>query len=314
MNHQDIKTLISNRRRGRASASGALIIFLALVIGVALVVRMSMKLSAAFEARQTPTTSPADSAQAHLAHGAALYTQYCRTCHGDNGLGDGPAAVMLDPRPRNFHLGQYRLITTNNSVPTHNDLMHTIRHGMAGTSMPAWMALSDGEVEALADYVFSLSRQSLRDQLATKGFKGKKLETIVDARLTPSGVLTVPPETSINSAGLARGKELYLQTCAKCHGDMGEGRQDPSWKTAEGFPIASRAFTSGVFKGGGKTVDLYTRVYGGMPGSPMPGFGGAYKSDDLWSIVHYVQTLARLNNMNNKTVAQQDQSASLGDK
>lgn len=31
--------------------------------------------------------------------GKAIYDVYCATCHGSEGLGDGPAAVALDPKP-----------------------------------------------------------------------------------------------------------------------------------------------------------------------------------------------------------------------
>ena len=40
---------------------------------------------------------------ATVAAGAKLYAQYCATCHGKTGEGDGPAAAGLKPTPRNFH-------------------------------------------------------------------------------------------------------------------------------------------------------------------------------------------------------------------
>lgn len=38
-----------------------------------------------------------------VAAGAKLFGQYCQTCHGKTGRGDGPTGVALKPRPRNFH-------------------------------------------------------------------------------------------------------------------------------------------------------------------------------------------------------------------
>lgn len=38
-----------------------------------------------------------------IAKGKELYDANCKSCHGDNGLGDGPAGLMLNPKPRNFH-------------------------------------------------------------------------------------------------------------------------------------------------------------------------------------------------------------------
>jgi mono/diheme cytochrome c family protein len=39
--------------------------------------------------------------------GRALYRQYCSTCHGPQGKGDGPAATAMNPRPRDHTDGRY---------------------------------------------------------------------------------------------------------------------------------------------------------------------------------------------------------------
>jgi mono/diheme cytochrome c family protein len=38
-------------------------------------------------------------ATADAAAGQAVYTQNCVSCHGEKGLGDGPAGAALDPKP-----------------------------------------------------------------------------------------------------------------------------------------------------------------------------------------------------------------------
>lgn len=38
-----------------------------------------------------------------IAKGKELYDANCKSCHGDNGSGDGSAGLMLNPKPRNFH-------------------------------------------------------------------------------------------------------------------------------------------------------------------------------------------------------------------
>jgi mono/diheme cytochrome c family protein len=43
---------------------------------------------------------PNDSA---LARGREVFRATCASCHGETGLGDGPAGLVLNPRPRNFH-------------------------------------------------------------------------------------------------------------------------------------------------------------------------------------------------------------------
>lgn len=37
-----------------------------------------------------------------ISKGKELYDANCKSCHGDNGIGDGPAGMMLNPKPRNF--------------------------------------------------------------------------------------------------------------------------------------------------------------------------------------------------------------------
>jgi mono/diheme cytochrome c family protein len=56
-------------------------------------------------AATAPAPAPAPSAPAaalrpgDAAHGAAVYAQYCATCHGAGGKGDGPIAASLVPKP-----------------------------------------------------------------------------------------------------------------------------------------------------------------------------------------------------------------------
>ena len=65
-----------------------------------------------------------------IAAGRALYQANCAVCHGPKGLGDGPAAFTLNPRPFNLQV----------HVPQHapGELFYWISEGVAGTPMPAW--------------------------------------------------------------------------------------------------------------------------------------------------------------------------------
>ncbi|MGC1678477.1 MAG: c-type cytochrome [Candidatus Binataceae bacterium] len=40
----------------------------------------------------------------HVAHGRAIYQQYCASCHGLTGEGDGPMARVLNSPPANLRL------------------------------------------------------------------------------------------------------------------------------------------------------------------------------------------------------------------
>jgi cytochrome c oxidase cbb3-type subunit III len=46
-------------------------------------------------------SAPAGSLRGSAENGKALYAQYCTTCHGATGHGDGPLAATLNPKPAN---------------------------------------------------------------------------------------------------------------------------------------------------------------------------------------------------------------------
>ena len=54
---------------------------------------------AAIPAEYAGVSNPIPSDEASLARGAELYGTYCVNCHGDGGMGDGPAGQALDPLP-----------------------------------------------------------------------------------------------------------------------------------------------------------------------------------------------------------------------
>ncbi len=86
-----------------------------------------------------------------LAHGARLYTRYCRQCHGEAGAGDGPLAPELDPPPSDLTDDA----ALRQSTPL--DFFRVVNVGVAGTAMPSMMATLDLEERwALALYASTL--------------------------------------------------------------------------------------------------------------------------------------------------------------
>ncbi|NHZ71786.1 MAG: c-type cytochrome [Aquificales bacterium] len=47
-------------------------------------------------------TNPISADEASIERGGEIYTAQCASCHGDGGVGDGPAGVNLDPAPANI--------------------------------------------------------------------------------------------------------------------------------------------------------------------------------------------------------------------
>lgn len=94
-------------------------------------------------------TSPLPASPETVDKGKALYNGKgtCFNCHGKDGAGNGPAAVGLDPSPRNFqHQGFWR-------HRTEGEIFWVIKHGSIGTSMIGFGdQLSDEEIWAIVQY------------------------------------------------------------------------------------------------------------------------------------------------------------------
>lgn len=70
------------------------------------------------------------------AGGKVVYDARCVECHAATGRGDGLAAAMLAPRPRDFAGGKFKIRSTETgSVPTDDDLIRSVRQGLAGSAM-----------------------------------------------------------------------------------------------------------------------------------------------------------------------------------
>ncbi|HYM25790.1 MAG TPA: c-type cytochrome, partial [Vicinamibacterales bacterium] len=199
-------------------------------------------------------------AQSPAPRGKAVYEAHCVECHGESGRGDGPAAALLHPRPRDFTSGKYKIRSTDaGSVPSDHDLIRSIAQGLYGTSMPAWdRVLPDEDIRDVAAYLKTLSPQ----------FAG-----------APPNAIDANANTPSSPDSIARGTNVYTKLqCGKCHGDDGRGTGavtttfEDDWKQ----PVAAADLTEPwTFRGGATSRDIYLRLRAGMSGTPMPSFADA---------------------------------------
>lgn len=215
------------------------------------------------------------SARPNLAEGKQLYQSKCSVCHGVTGKGDGPAAYVVYPKPRDFTLGIFKIKSTL-TLPTDDDLFRTITQGMPGTAMPSWALLSEVQRRSLVAYVKSLSPV----------FKGKKLEAFV---------VPIPPDETPQL--LAQGGQLFKDAgCIECHGatGRGDGPSAPTLKDEWGYRIVPYDFTiPGRMKGGYTPSDLFQRLTVGVGGTPMPAYAESLDEKQRWAVAYYALSLAK---------------------
>jgi len=218
-----------------------------------------------------------------VALGKRTFEKECVACHGATGNGEGDAAYLLYPRPRDFTSGTFRIISTWDGVPTDDDLFTTISRGMPGSAMPSWAHLPEETRWGLVHYVKSLSTRPIAVAEAAK-----------EPDATGSGgagVINVPPEPPWDDAARVRAQELFVKGCAPCHGATAKGDGAQKQVDSKGFPTRPRDLTLGVYKGNPEAADVYRRVVLGLPGSPMPQSGYLH-GNDAWHLVHWVRSLS----------------------
>ena len=120
------------------------------------------------------------------------------------------------------------------------------------------------------------------------------------------------PRVADDAASRERGRLLYTSDktkCYTCHGMLGRGdgaATEDFWKKpgseelyprrglhdAWGQKLQPRNLTLGQYRGGRRPVDVFRRIYAGIKGTPMPGFGKtALKDEEIWDVVNYAMSI-----------------------
>lgn len=241
-------------------------------------------------------------AQNGIHEGKSLYTSACSSCHGKNGDGQGPIASSLEPKPRDFTKGVYKLRTTPSGIfPIDEDLVRTITEGLGHTAMPGWSSLDKSDALKLVSYLKDFYRKSLEEELKQKVAQGEleaeEVAEIMEARLTPGEPIDIPVPPPFSAKSLENGKILFQKLeCWKCHGQLGKG-DGPSaanLKDEWGQKIRVADFTrpDGMMRGE-NVVDIYTSFMTGLNGTPMPSYANVVSPGEVWDLAYYVFWLRR---------------------
>jgi mono/diheme cytochrome c family protein len=225
--------------------------------------------------------------------GKQIYDQRCSGCHGINGKGDGPAAQYFRVKPRDFTTCLYKFKSTpGTSLPTDNDLLRVLKNGVPSTAMPALPHYNDQELLDVTEYIKTFcpdwSKLEAQSQPPPENWEALK-----------------PPPFLGTPDSIAKGKVLYAQNCAACHGANGQGDgpaalsiYDPSAECQkwDGDKCVQRPIerpanlTLGILPGVYDVNEIYkTLTMGVLTGTTggMPAFS-SLSSNDRWNLVSYV--------------------------
>ena len=207
--------------------------------------------------------------------GRRVYDLNCAVCHGGQGDGKGPAASMFLTRPRDFRLGVFKFRSTpSGSLPADHDLFQTVTHGLRWTAMIRRPDLSESDRIAVVDYIKTFSPRF--------------------ATVKPAPSISVPPQPGRTSALVIQGKELFHDAgCVSCHGEQGrgDGSSAAEMKDDWGWPIRPGDLTWRPLKRGSALDQTYLTIVTGLSGTPMPAYSDSLSSNQVWSIVYYLESL-----------------------
>jgi mono/diheme cytochrome c family protein len=175
-----------------------------------------------------------------LDRGRMDYLSYCARCHGEDGDGSGREAGGLAPPPRDFR-GPFKFASVRaGELPTDDDLLRMIRHGMEGSAMIGW-GLPRRRALNVAHFLKTFPRKAAdprrcderrygeracADALALGREPSRWLERrVAGARageLAPIGrPIPIPDEPPASRAGAPPASGVYLYhlkaQCSSCH-------------------------------------------------------------------------------------------------
>ncbi|MBX3397123.1 MAG: cytochrome c [Gemmataceae bacterium] len=234
---------------------------------------------------------PAPEPVAAAPNGAALFIKHCAYCHGEKG--DGKGLAGLTPLARYFGRDKYKFTSTrkgdNGGIPTDDDLLYILRHGIEGTAMWGFQdRMTDEELRAVVAHLRALTRAGLAERYRLEAETNeedpdwKAIAARVEREAVVGDPVPLPAFKPATPESVARGQQLFLNTaktaCASCHGATGRGdgpavndkKNDPPHQGGDGLPNKPRDLTTGRFKGGREKERLYPRILHGIPGTPMP--------------------------------------------
>ncbi len=239
-----------------------------------------------------------------LTEGERRYVLYCRACHGDKGDGKGPAAPGLRPPPRDFTLGSFKFgAVAGGTLPNDDDLVRVVRFGLHGTAMRAWDGVPEKNLLEIVQYLKTFSPRWKEEE--------------------PGQPIVPTPDAwrGKEAQGVERGRAVYhgMAQCLSCHPayapkryihevskqltgtdttDFREDMYGSELKNSDyGVKLLPPDFTRAELRSvrpDHRLEDLYRVVASGVGGTAMPTWRDALPEEDIWALVHFVDSLVKL--------------------
>ena len=243
-----------------------------------------------------------------------LYQHRCAACHGEEGLGDGPAADYLYPRPRDFSTGVFKYKSSPGTVPPlDDDIFNTIKFGLNSTGMPGWATLlNDDQIRSLIPVLksFDISATWAPEEAEDEDFDedGRYLK---DDFIEITEIELLEGQIPYSEESVTAGSRVFEKACAQCHGDEGRGNITSGKRLADDWEFRiwprnlSKPWTWRVTNVDGNDAaardqtihNIYRRLSIGISGTPMPahrteeGSSEALSLENRWHVANYVFSL-----------------------
>lgn len=253
------------------------------------------ELKSTISARITP------GGEEQMATAAELYSAQCASCHGEEGMGNGPAAAALQPVPRNFHKADAKW--TNGSSPL--AIFNTLTNGIEGTSMAAYTSLSEDERWALSHYVRTWMPEEAKDEVSEeevlnvcRNLSAPPKPPSIPVDLAMKALVEDYPEQRDmriaeygpallgRSSNAAAGQATYTQYCSSCHGPNGAGSKQHGPYGA--FPpylyLSVSRLTPAMV--GGTTDEFADRSLGGVHATLSDMTAASHLGKGAWQDLH----------------------------
>jgi cytochrome c oxidase cbb3-type subunit 3 len=181
--------------------------------------------------------------------GKHLYRSFCAICHGRDGMTKGPLAETMEISPPNLTLSKYQ----KKSV----DELTKIIAGYGrkeGSQMPSWTnALPESSLRHIAAYIGTLTQSDLR--------------LIADLR---------------------RGRLIYKNACAACHGARGKGNGILAMMIQAKMADFSKPEVAGRLTNKG-VIEVIRKGRGKF----MPSWTGTLNDAEILDVAAYVRSLQK---------------------